>query len=66
MTNPTAEALLAAADALCARLDALCFTPPATHVYNPLVYARDVHARWLRQQRGHLHRQRGTQGGDLL
>lgn len=47
MTNPTAEALLAAADALRARLDALTFTPPATHVYNPLDYARDVHARWL-------------------
>ena len=49
MTNPVAEALLAAADALSARLGALRFMPPATHVYNPLDYARDVHARWLRR-----------------
>jgi single-strand selective monofunctional uracil DNA glycosylase len=34
------KTLLAAADRLCRELSKLSFSPPVTHVYNPLVYAR--------------------------
>lgn len=44
----TADALLTAAKACAKALDALEFAPPVTHVYNPLVYAWDLHAAYLR------------------
>lgn len=43
---PTTE-LLAAADDLCRMLEPLRFAPPVTHVYNPLVYARPMHAAYV-------------------
>ncbi len=35
------------ADTLAAEVDRLSFSPPVAHVYNPLVYAREPHARYL-------------------
>jgi single-strand selective monofunctional uracil DNA glycosylase len=43
-----AEPLIAAARALGAAVDALRFAPPVTHVYNPLDYAWELHAAYLR------------------
>ena len=37
------------ADRLAAGCDALRFGEPATHVYNPLVYAREIHREYLRR-----------------
>ena len=34
---------------LCSRLDGLKFSDPVTHVYNPLVYARRPHEKFLKQ-----------------
>lgn len=48
-SSSPAEALLAAADDLTAELAALRFTEPITHVYNPLDYAREPHAAYLRR-----------------
>ncbi|MBN8442125.1 MAG: single-stranded DNA-binding protein [Thauera sp.] len=45
----TASTLIAAARQLCAEVDGLRFTPPVTHVYNPLDYAREVHEHYLRR-----------------
>lgn len=42
------ERLLRAADALSERLEPLRFSPPVTHVYNPLLYAREGYAAYLR------------------
>ena len=39
--------LLRAAEALSIQLRKLSFAPPITHVYNPLEYAREPHARYL-------------------
>lgn len=39
--------LLAATDSLVAKLDGLRFAPPVSHVYNPLVYARPSHERYV-------------------
>ncbi len=44
----TVKALLAAASACAQDLDGLHFAPPVTHVYNPLHYAWDLHAAYLR------------------
>lgn len=44
----SANALLSAARACSAALDRLSFAEPVTHVYNPLVYAWDLHAAYLR------------------
>lgn len=44
----TADALLKAAKTCAKALDALRFAPPVTHVYNPLTYAWDLHAAYLR------------------
>ena len=46
------NALLSIADDLSRRLEALRFGPPVTHVYNPLVYARAVHAAYLERYGG--------------
>jgi single-strand selective monofunctional uracil DNA glycosylase len=45
----TAEALLAAARALSGTCDGLRFTPPVTHVYNPLDYAWDAYETYVRR-----------------
>ncbi|HNR98309.1 MAG TPA: single-stranded DNA-binding protein [Planctomycetota bacterium] len=37
------------AEALCKELAPLRFAPPVTHVYNPLVYARDVYGAYVRR-----------------
>lgn len=44
----THDRLLQAADALSQALSPLCFGPPVTHVYNPLEYAREGYAAYLR------------------
>ena len=44
----TVDRLLRAADSLSATLAPLRFAPPVTHVYNPLVYAREGYAAYLR------------------
>lgn len=44
----TVDALLTAAKTCARALDALTFAAPITHVYNPLVYAWDLHAAYLR------------------
>lgn len=36
-------------DKLIARLEGLSFAPPVTHVYNPLVYAREPHLQYLQR-----------------
>ncbi len=46
--SASVDALLNAAKACAKALDALEFAPPVTHVYNPLVYAWDLHAAYLR------------------
>lgn len=45
----SAEALLAAARAMSAELAPLTFQPPVTHVYDPLTYAWELHAQYLRR-----------------
>ena len=45
----TNRRLIAAAEELRAAVDALKFSPPVTHVYNPLVYAWEPHAAYLRR-----------------
>ena len=45
----TAEVLVAAARALSDAVAALHFAPPVSHVYNPLVYAREPHEMYLRR-----------------
>lgn len=45
----TADTLLKAAIALRADLAGLRFTPPVSHVYDPLTYAWDIHAEYLRR-----------------
>lgn len=47
--NHTANALIEAADALTHTLSAYDFCPPASHVYNPLQYARSVHSAYLQR-----------------
>lgn len=44
----TVDALLTATKTCSGALDALRFAPPVTHVYNPLAYAWDLHAAYLR------------------
>ncbi|HJK96526.1 MAG TPA: hypothetical protein RMF84_04855, partial [Polyangiaceae bacterium LLY-WYZ-14_1] len=39
--------LVEASRRLAVAVDALSFAPPVTHVYNPLVYARDNHETYL-------------------
>lgn len=41
-----AQSLIEVADALSRSLSKLKFKPPVAHVYNPLVYARQVHAQY--------------------
>ena len=41
--------LLRISEELCAAVEPLRFEPPVTHVYNPLVYARLPHRRYLRR-----------------
>jgi single-strand selective monofunctional uracil DNA glycosylase len=43
------RALLSAVDQLNASLASLRFSAPVSHVYNPLVYAREAHADYLRR-----------------
>ncbi len=45
----TNRRLLAAAEELRSAVDVLKFSPPVTHVYNPLVYAWEPHAAYLRR-----------------
>jgi len=44
--------LLEISDAMSNELRLLTFAPPITHVYNPLDYARDVHAEYLARYGG--------------
>ena len=44
-----ARALLSAVDQLNESLSSLRFSPPVSHVYNPLVYAHEAHADYLRR-----------------
>ena len=44
----SAEPLISAARSLSAAVDGLRFAAPVTHIYNPLVYARDLHEAYLR------------------
>lgn len=48
MTSP-ADLLLAAVDRLCADLAPLRFAAPVECVYNPLIYARAMHAAYIRR-----------------
>jgi single-strand selective monofunctional uracil DNA glycosylase len=41
------DALVRASRQLAQEVDALAFAPPVTHVYNPLVYAREPHEAYL-------------------
>ena len=41
--------LLSATDQLCADLDGLAFSEPTSHVYNPLIYARESHEMYVRR-----------------
>jgi single-strand selective monofunctional uracil DNA glycosylase len=43
------DALIGAGEALCGALAPLRFAAPVTHVYNPLVYAREPHLDYLRR-----------------
>jgi single-strand selective monofunctional uracil DNA glycosylase len=45
----TIDHLLTAARTMSRDLEALSFGPPVTHVYNPLVYAWELHASYLRR-----------------
>lgn len=45
----TTEVLVAAARALSDTVEALHFAPPVSHVYNPLVYAKEPHEMYLRR-----------------
>ena len=45
--NSTSTALLDATQALCTALAPLRFSPPVTHVYNPLLYAEDNHRAYV-------------------
>ncbi len=47
--NDTAEALLAAARRLSAQVGRLKFSPPVSHVYNPLAYAWAPHEQYVRR-----------------
>ena len=44
-----ARALLSAVDQLNESLASMRFSAPVTHVYNPLVYAYEAHAEYLRR-----------------
>ncbi len=46
-TNTGRKRLAAAADELAAAVDLLSFSLPITHVYNPLIYARQTHHQYL-------------------
>jgi single-strand selective monofunctional uracil DNA glycosylase len=48
-TAPEVAALLAASHALSRELARLSFAPPVTHVYDPLVYAREPFERYVRR-----------------
>jgi single-strand selective monofunctional uracil DNA glycosylase len=45
----TASALITAAHELSAQVGQMTFSPPVTHVYNPLDYAGNIHERYLRR-----------------
>ena len=45
----TSKALIAAGQRLCAAVDALRFSPPVTHVLNPLTYAWAPHEQYLKR-----------------
>jgi len=45
----TSRRLIAAAEKLRSAVDTLKFSPPVTHVYNPLAYAWEPHAEYLRR-----------------
>lgn len=47
--SSTAAALLAAAHTLSVAVDQLKFSPPVSHIYNPLAYAWTPHAAYLRR-----------------
>lgn len=47
MLNP--NRLIAAADKLAAKCAKMNFSPPAAHVYHPLLYAREMHHSYLRK-----------------
>ncbi len=44
-----AKEILAATDALCEKLAPLNFSEPVTHVYNPLIYARSSHEKYVKR-----------------
>lgn len=44
-----ADDLIAAADTLCQRLAPLRFAEPVSHIYNPLIYARQMHLAYIRR-----------------
>lgn len=48
----TDHALIAVARSLCAELAPLRFSAPVTHVYNPLEYAADAYAEYVRRYAG--------------
>lgn len=43
------KSLIGATDELCSALSGLSFSEPTTHVYNPLVYAREPHHAYLKR-----------------
>lgn len=47
MPSKITKPLIAAAERLCTEVDALSFSPPVTHVYNPLIYAKASHHQFL-------------------
>ena len=49
MSNDTSAALVAAARELAQTVDAMRFSPPVSHVYNPLDYAWAIHENYLRR-----------------
>lgn len=44
---PVAKELIKATDLLCGKLQPLIFSAPVTHVYNPLIYARESHLQYV-------------------
>ncbi|MGJ8641538.1 MAG: uracil-DNA glycosylase family protein [Opitutaceae bacterium] len=49
MSKPIAESVLEAAKTLSDAVDALDFSPPTTHIYNPLTYAWAGHRSYIQQ-----------------
>jgi len=52
MTTSIADRIIQAEEELCQALDKISFQAPITHVYNPLIYARTPHEKFVRTYGG--------------